>query len=238
MLGSNNPVPLGRSIVQAGIPFVVPSSGTMGNNGALSGIAAVPSAYPSAYVFLPANAISAGSAAGLYYAVFSSTTAATVYNNTYTSGQPTVPASPTAFVTTGPGAFTQVTTEVTLITATIPANALGLNGRTEARADYTWTSSANTKTPRIRLGVTAVYAGTSSTSTGAIVQASATNRNNASSQKVSGQHLSSSGAVAYSAGTAAIDTTANADLTITLQNSSATETQILESYQVLVFPKG
>jgi hypothetical protein len=81
----------------------------MGNNGALSAITAVSTTYAKAYVYLPASAISTGSAAGWYYAVFSSTTAATIYNDTYTSGAPTVPSSPAAFATTGPGAFTQTT---------------------------------------------------------------------------------------------------------------------------------
>lgn len=96
------------------IPFFLCSSGTMGNNGAVTGLTALPfetsyGASPNAYVYMPANAISAGSAAGWYYAVFSSPTACTLYNNVYTSGVPTIPSSPTAFVTTGPGAFTQTT---------------------------------------------------------------------------------------------------------------------------------
>ena len=75
-----------QTLGQSHIPFVLLSSGTMGNNGAISLLSgAVATAYPNAYVYLPALAIAAtgpGSAAGWYYAVFSSTTALTVYNNT------------------------------------------------------------------------------------------------------------------------------------------------------------
>ena len=116
------------AIGQSHIPFVMVSSGTMGNNGALRGITAVAAIYPAAYVYLPAGAIASGSLPGWYFAVFSSTSAATVYNNAYSSGTPAIPASPTAFVTTG-RAFTQTT--ATLITAsslTIPGNAVGPNG--------------------------------------------------------------------------------------------------------------
>lgn len=117
------------TLLSNGIPFVIPSSGTMGNNGALSGITAVPVAYPSAYVYLPANAIQAGSAAGWYYAVFSSTTAATIYNNPYTSGVPTIPGSPTAFASTGPGAYTQTTgAYIPGPQARLGPSSLGVNG--------------------------------------------------------------------------------------------------------------
>lgn len=125
----SNPVPF--VLLSSTIPFVMVSSGTMGNNGALSGLTAVAFAYPRAYVYLPSGAISAGSAAGWYYAVFSYTTAATVYNNTYTTGTPTVPASPTAFVTTGPGAYTQTTgTSPSFYgpNTTLPANVVGKYG--------------------------------------------------------------------------------------------------------------
>jgi hypothetical protein len=120
-------------LFQLGIPFIIPSSGVMGNNGALSGITALSTTFPQAYVYLPAGAISSGSAAGWYYTVFSSTTAGTVYNNVYTSGTPTVPASPSAFVTTGPSAYVQTTGFITSLnpTVTIPANSMTANGRVE-----------------------------------------------------------------------------------------------------------
>ena len=117
------------TLASIGIPFVIVSSGSMGNNGALSGITAVKATYVNAYVYLPADAISAGSAAGWYYAVFSSTTAATVYDNVYTSGVPTIPGSPTAFVTTGPGAYTQTTgSYLSPMVITLPANSISANG--------------------------------------------------------------------------------------------------------------
>jgi hypothetical protein len=133
------------TLFSTGIPFIIVSSGSMGNNGALTITGAVASIYPNAYVYLPSGAISSGSAAGYYYAVFSSTTAATVYNNTYTpgSGVPTVPASPTAFSTTGPGAYTQSASPPNPFSVVIPANALSINGKIEIDAFSTQTGPSS-----------------------------------------------------------------------------------------------
>src|ERR1700693_852831 len=95
-------------VIQNAIPMILPSSGTIGNNGALSALTALPTIYANAYLYFPAGAIVAGSLAGLYYCIMSSTTAGTIYNNTYdtTLGvMPTIPANPVPFVTPGPGAY-------------------------------------------------------------------------------------------------------------------------------------
>lgn len=140
------------SILNNGIPFVLPSSGTIGNNGALSAITATNVAHPHAYVWVPGNAISTGSASGWYYAQFSSTTAATLYNNTYTSGVPTVPASPTAFVTTGPGAYTQFTAaDITAISIPLEANIIGVSGSLDVTCSASVTSNGNAKFLRVAL---------------------------------------------------------------------------------------
>jgi hypothetical protein len=132
-------------IGQTGIPMIVPSSGSIGNNGALSGITALPAVYASCYMYFPASAIFVGSLAGMYYVVMSSNTAGTIYNNAYTGGTPTVPASPTAFVTTGPGAYTQTTSAVEVLSYTVPANAIGVNGRLEVRGRMSCPNNANSK---------------------------------------------------------------------------------------------
>jgi hypothetical protein len=152
--GTNVPYVVGRNAV----PLVGVSSGTMGNNGALSGITALPLAYPNAYCFFPANAIVSGSSAGWYFTQFSSTTAGTVFNNTYTSGMPTVPSSPTAFSTTGPGAFTGDTTTETALVIPIPAGALGANGILEFWLSFAATNSAGTKTLVPKYGSTTLGA--------------------------------------------------------------------------------
>lgn len=145
------------NIGQSGIPVIIPSSGSMGNNGAITLTTALTTTYPGCYLYLPANAISAGSAAGFYYAVMSSTTVGTVYNNTYSSGVPLDPASPTAFSTTGPGAYTQTTAaDLTLLNITIPGGAMGKNGLLMCYPEFTFSNSAGVKNLKLLLNATTV----------------------------------------------------------------------------------
>lgn len=126
-----------RTFMMSAIPFIL-SGGTGGgglnqfnvaNNGVVS-LLPLPTAY-TGWFYCPANAIFAGSAAGWYWFVGSSGTDGVLYNNTYTSGDPhlSAPASPTPFVTTGPGLVTQTTaTNIVGPTKTLPGGTLGLNG--------------------------------------------------------------------------------------------------------------
>lgn len=141
-------------LAKSGIPFIIAPTGTMANNGAITLGTALAIAYPSCYLNLPANAISAGSTAGWYYATMSSATLGTVFNNTYTSGLPTIPASPTAFATTGPGAYTGVTTAVTGQQITLPANSLGINGILRITTLWGFPNNANTKSGTVAVGGT------------------------------------------------------------------------------------
>jgi hypothetical protein len=228
-------------IGQCGLPLIIVSSGTMGNNGAMSGVASVVTTHPSAYVYLPANAISAGSAAGFYYAVFSSATAATIYNNTYTPGtDPTIPGSPTAFSTTGPGGFTQVVTEITAISVSIPANSMGANGVFRAEALFTYTNSANNKTPRIKFGGTVVAGGNNVTTTASTkVGCSVYNRGHAGRQSF----LSALNIGPHAAGNSAsgqnitIDTTANVTAIVTMQLANAADTITMDHYSFMLRPR-
>lgn len=163
-------LPIGSPVTagQGHLPMVLPSSGTIGNNGALSGITAVAAIYPNAYCSLPAGAIFSGSAAGLYYCVFSSTTAATIYNNPYIAcGTPTIPTATALapFVTTGPGAYTQTTgTPLQLYCYTVPANYIGPNGSMFVSAQYTTNATATVKVAAMKYDNFA-FASQNSTST-------------------------------------------------------------------------
>lgn len=140
---------------QNGVPMILPSSGSMGNNGAITLTTALPATYANCYLYLPANAIQAGSAAGLYYAVMSSATVGTVYNNIYTSGAPTIPSSPSAFATTGPGAYTQTTgSDITLFLNTMPGGSIGANGSLFCFPLWACNNSVNTKTLKQKINAT------------------------------------------------------------------------------------
>jgi hypothetical protein len=144
---------LAYSHFQCGVPMVLPSSGSIGNNGALTGLTALPWQLSGCYMYFPANAIAAGVAAGWYYVVMSSTTAGTIYNNVHTSGKPTLPASPTAFVTTGPGAYTQTTgSDITALSISIPGGALGINGTMSNIPAIFTNSTAGQKLFRLKMG--------------------------------------------------------------------------------------
>lgn len=141
------------TLAQSGIPMILPSSGTIGNNGALSAITALPFTYPSGYAFFPTNAIAAGVAAGLYFVQMSSATAGTIFNNLYSIGFPTIPTNPTPFVTTGPGAYTQNSAvQRLLMSCTVPGLLMGVNG--EIQCDYVAScpNNANTKAVNTVLG--------------------------------------------------------------------------------------
>lgn len=143
-------------LAQSGVPMILPSSGSIGNNGALTLTTALPATYSGGcYMYFPANAIAAGVPAGLYYVVMSSTTVGTIYNNTYSSGTPAIPASPTAFVTTGPGAYTQTTaTEITLASITVPPSTIGSYGTLRYSAQPQWNNSAGAKVKTVKFGGT------------------------------------------------------------------------------------
>lgn len=147
----NIPIQLPNGTVT--VPVGIAPSGTMGNNGALTLGTALHATYSGGiYLYFPANAISSGSAAGFYWVVMSSTTAGMVYNNTYTPGSPPArPASNTAFSTTGPGAYTGVTTEVTCSSFTLPGGMMGNFGRLQSAVAMSGPSTAGSKTFRTRM---------------------------------------------------------------------------------------
>lgn len=227
------PEPLG----QCHLPMILPSSGTMGNNGALSAITALPFTYPAAYIYMPAGAIASGSTAGFYYFVGSSTTAGTIYNNTYTGGNCSIPASPTLFATTGPGAYTQTTsTNITGPSFQIQGGRLGINGSVEVKGLITYSNSANSKF--FKLG----YGGTISqmTLTTNSMTAFATGFSNRGSTGVQ-IPLANSSTSQPSQGTGSpfvggTDSTQTQSLLGILELSAATDFIVLENYKVDLYP--
>lgn len=146
-------VPLVYPLGQSNVPLILVSSGSIGNNGALTAITATNTTYANCFMWFPTGAISAGSVANWYFVQMASTTAGTIFNNTYTSGTPAVPASPTAFVTTGPGAYVQTTaTDIPAYQITIPAGLIQLTDRFRLTGFYSMTNSAGNKLFKVKLG--------------------------------------------------------------------------------------
>lgn len=228
-------------LAQSAIPMILPSSGTIGNNGALSGLTALPATYASCYMYFPANAIAAGVAAGLYYVVMSSTTAGTIYNNVYSGEVPQIPASPTAFMTTGPGAYTQTTSStITLESVTIPANTMGNNGAFRIiKASFSINNSANNKSVSVMHNSTTILGKTRTTT----VQESfgpytVSNRGVANRQIAASSNYimdgNTAGASSYYYGT--IDTSITSTLNATASIASAADFIVCESLIIEVLP--
>jgi hypothetical protein len=153
------PQPGASLVSQWGVPVIVPSSGSIGNNGALTGITALPTTFANCWMSFPTNAIFAGSAAGVYFVQMSSTTAGTIFNNTLSSGAPYIPASPTPFVTTGPGAYAQSTSAQDLVSIPILGGSMGANGAIKHKAAWLTPNNAASKQTQVKFGgaVAATY---------------------------------------------------------------------------------
>lgn len=233
-----NPVQPVVVLLTGAIPFIKASSGTMGNNGAVSAMTALPRTFSGgAYLYLPANAISAGSAAGWYWFVASSTTAGTVYNCTYTSGTPRI-CTATAFSTTGPGAFTGDTGTITSVSITIPGGLMGPSGRIEAQMTGSNNNSAGAKTRKMKYGGTDCFTRGETTSISGVGQCFVSNRSNNAIQSLSFFNISSGGSGVGVIETAdgAINSAVNQSFAFTSITAAATDHNILEGYRVAVYP--
>lgn len=132
---------------------------------------------------------------------------------------------------------TGTTSETTLATVTIPAGAMGPNGAVIIRVLYSWTSSANSKTPRIRFGGAAgtIYHGfTATTTTGQQMYLIIRNRNSASSQVGQPSAYAGIGSTTAAIVTSSIDTTAAVDVLIRGILGDASETISVEGYTVSI----
>lgn len=244
-------VPRGFPIIlaQSAIPMILPSSGTMGANGSLTGLTALPySVFPQpCFMYFPAGKVFSGSPAGMYYASITAATTATVYNNMYTTGLPqtAIPASPTAVVDAGPGAYTQTTgSDITLVSLTVPGGIMGPNGCLAIRRYVSMGQAAGgTRNGKLTLGGTTIAAETGITNTYLASGASKYLFNRGA------QNLNISPIYATWSGADTIVTTANANLVTSIDTSvdktlsalaqlvtTATDYYIIDSFRVEVLP--
>jgi hypothetical protein len=131
------------------------------------------------------------------------------------------------------------TDETVLATITVPAGAMGANGVVRVVAQYEMTSSANTKTTRMRAdGISGTVFRTlaHTTTAGYRDHMQIANRNATNSQVGHSSGTSGGSGTSASANvTAAIDTTAAFDIVITVQLTNTGETMTLNSYLAEVF---
>lgn len=212
------------------VPMISAPTGTMANNGAITLGTALDTTYADCYLFLPAGAIAAGvpAAASWLYAQMSSATVGTVFNNTYTSGDVTVPASPTPFVSTGPGAFTGDTAEEQAAIFTLPV--LNAGALIDLRFYIKNNNTAGTKTGRARLNGAAgslLTASAQTTVTDSRLSIEIFNITQAK-QRLNTVNLGSTTINMSGPGNVQVDTSAITDVRFTVQKAVATDWVILE----------
>lgn len=200
------------------VPIGIPSSGSIGNNGALTGITALAQTYSGGiYLYFPANAIAAGVAAGFYYCIMSSTTAGTIYNVVLSSGVPTVVSAPTAFATTGPGAYVQSTAAQTALTLAIAGNTIGATGHLVIDNAFAISNSAQAKSVSGLLGGSALYTLGPSAQDSFVIYRRVANRGVTNAQVTTSLASSAAGGAAVAPTYTAVDTTISQNFTLTLQ---------------------
>jgi hypothetical protein len=131
------------------------------------------------------------------------------------------------------------TTQNTVATITVPAGAMGANGRLGIDIDVSKSGTAGTMTVDVYLGATQVWTSTAITAANVslIQKGFIANRNSASSQRGRAMQTVANNNMTSIGGTSALDTTSSQDITIKITNGSAADTITLESYQVLLYPK-
>ena len=223
------------SINAASVPSHIAPTGTMAANGAVTLGTALEFIYSSGcYIYFPAGAVYAGSAAGSYYCVMSTTAVGTVYNNTLGNGLPVIPSIPTPIVAAGPGAFTGVITEITLATLTIPANLLSAGGSINLDIQYLFNNSVGVKTFKEKLGGTIGHTLTATTTVQIRSMKLFKNRGAKSSNYYA--LVSNGAATAAAPNEINVNTAASWTYVITGQLAAATDRAGLESLSLLVSP--
>lgn len=215
------------ALAQTAVPVVLPSSGSSNASGQITHTTALPY-QPSGvvYIYLPAGVVTAGSAgtaAGLYPAIYSSQTVCQIQG--------------TGIVTAN-GAYTQTTgVDLTLATAMVPGGAMGANGALRTVPLFSTPSTATTKTMNLKFGGAGAWSNAAATTLSHSTLNVIRNRGAQNSQvSFSATTVAGVGASGGATNTIAIDTSANQPLTFTGQLATATDYIILEGYTVEVLP--
>ncbi len=224
---------------QWAVPAGIAPSGSIGNNGALTLGTALPFAYPGVWLYLPADAIAVASAAGWYWCKMTSTTVGTVYNTVLDgiTQVPYRPATDVPFVTTGPGAFTGVTSTVRLLDVTIPGGMMRRNGRAVTQFLRSNNNSAQAKVAALWWNGVEVSPYTNTNNTGGGYQYEIANSGSTQLQMLSPWGYSSvEGQFARTPFTASANTDADVALGFRLWHATATDVVMLDSAIVQVIP--
>lgn len=237
-------VPIGKRIphisAQTGVPVGLVSNGTVATNGVITLVTALATTYSGGiWLRLPASAV-VGGAAGLYWAVMSSTTQGQVYTAFVDTASPFTPYIPTGLVAAvgSNAAYTQTTgADITLANVTVPGGAMGTNGVLRSNFHFAAISNSNIKTEAFKLGDTQIWVTNATTSGFNDMMVSIQNRGVQNSQ-LGPRANSSSVSAQNSTGQTftAIDTSVDKSCSFTGKIATATDYIILEGFTIEVLP--
>lgn len=136
---------------------------------------------------------------------------------------------------TGNFSHTGDTSETTLLTISVPANALGTTGQLRITTLWEYTNSANNKSLRVKFGGT-TFTGVTTTTQAASQFITEIANISASTQIGAPANFTGIGSSTAAVVTAAVDTTTAQNITITAQLANAGESIALRRYLVEIFP--
>lgn len=224
-----------KILASSGVLVGIPSSGSVGANGALSGLTAFPVALGPCFLYFPAGAVYAGSVAGFYYTNLTSTTSGTVYDNRWIGGVPVFPATPTPIVAAGPGAYVQtINADIIAANAVIPGGTLGVNGELMVRPMIGANSTANNKAWAVKYAGLSIIGRTNTTQTmdnTPVIMKNAGAVNQQVSTSYAG--LSANSGALFTR--LSVDSSLDQELVITLKITVGTDYIFLQGYTVLSF---
>ncbi len=122
----------------------------------------------------------------------------------------------------------------TILTVTVPKQQMGANGSVRGKLFFTYTNNVNSKTLRVKFGGLTVIAIARTTQTTSAIEFEVSNRNATNAQVFTGlygTHGDNTLTTFNSAGTGAVDTTVDANITVEVQKATGTDSVILEMYQ-------
>lgn len=225
-------------IAQMGTTIGIGPSAVIGANGAMSGLfRQLGMVYSQGlYLYFPANAIGLGIPAGFYWTIMSSNQAGQIYNNTYTSGIPIPPSTPTPFSGTAGSSFSQDLTEITILTVSIPAGSIGAWGHVKTLAVYSSFSGGATKTFRQRFGSQLLLSNANSTAACTRVETNVVNSGTSFQKNAAGAAAVGPTGVSQPMTTTNVNTNIAQPMAYTGQVGSESDFLLIEYVKIEVFP--
>lgn len=228
------------TLFQCGLPFCL-FAGDGGSNGmlfsgtagafTLSAAALAGMTVTNGYCYLAATS-APGGVAGWFYFTMSDDTTGVVYNNIYDPASgvaPTIPAAPTAFANWAGGRILQKTIELTALQIPIAGGAMGNNGMIGVHFKLLGSATAGTKRVYVRDAgvITAVYNLTTSPIFEGRVVSQNAGRQDRQSCTRNYTAIGSPAVSTINGDFSSIDTSVNHSLTVSMQVTATTETNVL-----------